>query len=830
MGHIKNKFSQGNTKLISVILCRRRTKASLKRHSIMLMSILLTSFLMLTLSGSGEAYADYTISMTSSGAQSIDVSPSGNSGGSAGSNDNGTAISTDSITVNTNCRAGYNLNIATSVSDNNLYLGGDSTNNATGTYFTPADGTTTLGSSVNKWGYYYNSAAPTTSPTKSNVFMAVPVSGSPATVISPTASATDISDSFNIYYGVSVSNTLAIGTYKMIPDTNTDDGNGGHYNGSIVYYLTVAEACMPYTVTFNPTSTAGGNTLSGTGTMSPQTIPAGVATALNSNTFTAPAGYEFDSWNTAQDGTGTSYTDGQSVTDLTTGGGNITLYAQWKKELTMQTATMADCGKTLKDSRDGNTYTTALLADGKCWMVENLNLAGGTALSADDTDVTSAYISSFTTGNNLTKTGDTIVLPASSTSGFKSTNYSYVYNSTSTDCSSATGCSGYYSWDAATLGSGRSISTDNTDAPYSICPKGWKLPTTYNGTNSTTDFRALMIAYGGSDSVQTYNSSTSPTGATMYGSIGPNTTPNFLLAGLYNNGSFYFGGSDGYYWSATSHSNSSGTRILYFNSSYVYSASNNLRNYGFSVRCVKASDGYMQGFALTDAEDGAEYTLMDKRDNNTYTVKKINGELWMTQNLRYLGDTGSAAGTMTIGNNNGNVANKDITLYSLNLSNAGNFGAYSGHCDSTNGYNYACVYDSGSTSTGVWYNYVAASAGTISANSNSTAATSDICPAGWHLPSGPNTTANSDLNKLVGNTTSGYQAATSGLTAFSAVAVGYYSNGSLRNTEYGYWWSATAVDTTPRYLLLYNSSKGQFYGDGSLNRYFGVFVRCVRSS
>jgi uncharacterized repeat protein (TIGR02543 family) len=42
---------------------------------------------------------------------------------------------------------------------------------------------------------------------------------------------------------------------------------------------------------------------------------------------------------------------------------------------------------TLVDIRGGTeTYTVARLADGKCWMTENLNIAGGTELSISDTD------------------------------------------------------------------------------------------------------------------------------------------------------------------------------------------------------------------------------------------------------------------------------------------------------------------------------------------------------------------------------------------------------------------------------------------------------------
>ena len=241
---------------------------------------------------------------------------------------------------------------------------------------------------------------------------------------------------------------------------------------------------------------------------------------------------------------------------------------------------------TLTDPRDNQTYKVARLKDGKCWMVENLNLAGGTALSSDDTDVTSEYINSFSTSNNLTKTGDTIVLPASSTSGFDTSNYAYIYNSgkTGTDCSDP-GCYSYYSWDAATLGSGRSINTDNTDALYSICPKGWRLPTSGAQSNNgwkRGDFYKLATAYGANLESNYYDNS-----PTFNNNAGPNTTvPKFLLAGGYGDGSFSSGGSSGFYWSSTSYSNTSLAHGLYFYSSSINSAYITNWHIGFSVRCL----------------------------------------------------------------------------------------------------------------------------------------------------------------------------------------------------------------------------------------------------
>jgi len=56
---------------------------------------------------------------------------------------------------------------------------------------------------------------------------------------------------------------------------------------------------------------------------------------IRSNGFTR-TGYKFIGWNTAADGTGTAYSEGQSVRNLTsTNGGSITLYAQWEALATM---------------------------------------------------------------------------------------------------------------------------------------------------------------------------------------------------------------------------------------------------------------------------------------------------------------------------------------------------------------------------------------------------------------------------------------------------------------------------------------------------------------
>ncbi len=77
-----------------------------------------------------------------------------------------------------------------------------------------------------------------------------------------------------------------------------------------------------YTVTFD------GNG-SDDGSMATQTFVYDVAQPLSTNEFTK-TGYAFNGWNTAANGSGTSYADGASVTNLTNAAnGSVTLYAQW---------------------------------------------------------------------------------------------------------------------------------------------------------------------------------------------------------------------------------------------------------------------------------------------------------------------------------------------------------------------------------------------------------------------------------------------------------------------------------------------------------------------
>jgi len=191
---------------------------------------------------------------------------------------------------------------------------------------------------------------------------------------------------------------------------------------------------------------------------------------------------------------------------------------------------------TLQDTRDGTMYTVKKLADGKVWMTENLRIAGKTITPAD-----SNVTSNFT-------------IPASSTDGFNAqdTNNAYVDST----------YGGYYTFYTATAGTGgTSLATDGTNAPSSICPKGWRLPT----GGSTGEFRTLY---------NNYNSASQMMGE-----------PNFTLSGRVSNGSVGTQGGRGYFWSSTVvDANYAYSLLLY--SSTVNPGYSGYKYGGNSVRCV----------------------------------------------------------------------------------------------------------------------------------------------------------------------------------------------------------------------------------------------------
>ena len=205
------------------------------------------------------------------------------------------------------------------------------------------------------------------------------------------------------------------------------------------------------------------------------------------------------------------------------------------------------------------SYTVKKLADGKCWMTENLRLGGSSTITLRNTDT------------NIT--ASTWTLPASSTDKFSNNSTGYTtagINTSKKDTvqpasgSSPAGKIGnYYNYCAASAGTYCYASGSGTgNAEHDICPKGWRMPT----GGSSGEYQALYTAY--SSNVANFQSAL--------------VTP---LSGVFYDGSTLSQGSFGYFWSSTRYGGNN-MYSLYVNSSGVGPANNCSRYYGTSVRCV----------------------------------------------------------------------------------------------------------------------------------------------------------------------------------------------------------------------------------------------------
>ena len=191
---------------------------------------------------------------------------------------------------------------------------------------------------------------------------------------------------------------------------------------------------------------------------------------------------------------------------------------------------------TLTDTRDGNTYTVKKLADGRCWMTQNLRTINKELTSADS-DVSSNF-----------------TIPASNLSGFNAQDANNAYVDST--------YGGYYTFYTATAGTGGTSLTSG-NAPSSICPKGWRLPT----GDSSGEFNTLYT---------NYNSVSAMMG-----------DPGFVLPGdlpVYN-GSVNAQGDNGNYWSSTVYS-ANNAYHLHIDIFYVGPDENIPKYAGYSVRCV----------------------------------------------------------------------------------------------------------------------------------------------------------------------------------------------------------------------------------------------------
>lgn len=388
---------------------------------------------------------------------------------------------------------------------------------------------------------------------------------------------------------------------------------------------------------------------------------------------------------------------------------------------TMQDFTADECtamntgdSRTLRDLRDDNTYTIKKLADGKCWMTQNLAIMD-TTISSEDSNLPS---------------GTSFTLPASSTGWAKygvdygsgvaeseikkarlhnDSTYGVVYN-----YYAATGGDAWYGDDRP----------DGTVIIQDICPKGWRLPT----GGSSGEFVALDIAYGGNGAIRA--------NANTYSNfIGSDMS--FVLAGAYVDGSRDSIGTGGFYWSSSMNDGYLAYYMDLTSSSSLVGPKRMVdKSYGLSMRCVADNRTLsdittMQQMTSTIAENtpaGTSATLTDIRDGKTYTVKKLNdGKIWMRDFLKLSNKAISSADS--------NISSGSFTIPSEEESNNDLI-----PIDESSNPKTAKVWFSDDNVYGFLYNYYALSAGTswYGDGYGSKTLDQDICPKGWHIPSSDN--------------------------------------------------------------------------------------------
>ena len=613
-----------------------------------------------------DSVSAYSLTMSTSGSLTANVLPDTDGG-------IGTTVVTDNVSIASNCRAGYTLTIA-GPTDNNLYLNGDSTNNTSGTYFTPVDGTSALNTSTNanKWGYSL------TANSRTGVFSAL--SNTPATLKTPSQTASpdsDIDTTIPVYYGTSVNNSMAPGSYTF------------SNSASITYTAVMDASCMVVNIAYD-----GNNADAGTMAITHNNVTDGSTVDLVASNFSR-SGYGFAGWSTDSnagakllDNDNTNnpvvYGPNETVTlpvgfyDLDTDNdGVVKLYAVWLQSqgslqgwtgcANLDTATYdsttgaLDLTKNnvtaLTDQRDNDTYAVARLADGECWMIENLRLDADatTGNNATDSTVTNEFLSQGY-GKSATY-GDFVGLATAESSGFTSTyspnslysndgtnntinigtsNYPgsrmprYNNVNTSSRASSPTDGTGamysygnYYTWSAAMANTISYTSPTTTDADgktsetvnTSLCPAGWKLPYGRNTGNGATSggFSYLDIQLGGTGASQSHNE------ASNRWRRYPN---NFLYSGSFSPSSAGSRGSGGLYWSSTARgSNGSYVLVLYKPNVSPGTADNIGKAGGISARCV-ASDqtNYTLSYNANGGSSAPSSQTLQANGSATFTV------------------------------------------------------------------------------------------------------------------------------------------------------------------------------------------------------------------
>ena len=237
---------------------------------------------------------------------------------------------------------------------------------------------------------------------------------------------------------------------------------------------------------------------------------------------------------------------------------------------------------TLTDTRDNKTYVVRKLADGNCWMSQNLALSttSGQVLTDADTDINGGR--TFTApgasveGDSWDKDGSDGSHYLKPKVGYEFYNNGITPSSTGSPTESA---GNYYDWNMATAGArdtnGNSLTwASSGEAADSICPKGWRLPP----NQGEKSYKKLLVDYHLiADNLNYSNSATTVLGP-------PFSYVRAMKYDIYNK-KFYVVPNEGNMWTSSILYQGTATQIN-FESTRVFPHYNFFRGSGFSVRCV----------------------------------------------------------------------------------------------------------------------------------------------------------------------------------------------------------------------------------------------------
>ena len=398
------------------------------------------------------------------------------------------------------------------------------------------------------------------------------------------------------------------------------------------------------------------NASSSVGTMGCQSATDSTDTVLLASNFSR-TGYGFAGWSDVYDYATNAnahfYGPHETITtpaDVSTNG--LSLYAVWVPSAgSLQDSTKVSqlCGvgptslttapidgtanlssvSALTDQRDGQTYAIAKLADGGCWMIENLRLEAANTIGSANEALAQGYATSTTYGNftglataesaNFSTTNPPVAnslygTDGSTTNTIQGGNSSYYYaripryNNLNTQSRASNPTSNtfaqddttggmysygnYYTWPAAIANikqyTGPTDQTEGTTSETvytSLCPTGWRLPygrDTGSGA-AAGGFSYLDIRLGGTGAQSSSN--TTPTGTAM-SRIWRSFPNNFLYSGDFYNSKSVGRGSITLYWSSTANDSTTSFRLQMSSTNVSPGTSTYNRSLGSSVRCV----------------------------------------------------------------------------------------------------------------------------------------------------------------------------------------------------------------------------------------------------